>query len=138
MKAPSPIAPIFLVFFALINPLHAQDIARSSFDSAGVKIAYIESGKGEDVILVHGLYSSAQMNWVMPGIFKRLAEKYRVVALDLRGHGDSDKPDAEDAYGQPMVDDITRLMDHLKIQKAHIVGYSLGGIIVMKFVVDHP
>jgi len=67
-----------------------------------------------------------------------LAKKYHVIALDLRGHGQSDKPTAEDAYGQPMVDDIARLMDHLKIPKAHVVGYSLGAIIVMKFCVDHP
>ena len=109
-----------------------------TFDSAGVKIAYIEAGTGQPVILVHGLYSSAAMNWEMPGIFQTLAEHYHVIALDLRGHGQSDKPIAEDAYGQPMVDDITRLMDHLKIEKVHIAGYSLGGIIVMKFMIDHP
>jgi pimeloyl-ACP methyl ester carboxylesterase len=109
-----------------------------SFDSAGVKIAYVEAGAGEPVVLVHGLYSSAMMNWVAPGTFKLLAEHYHVIALDLRGHGNSDKPTAEDAYGQPMVDDIVRLMDHLHIAKAHVVGYSLGGIIAMKFMVDHP
>jgi pimeloyl-ACP methyl ester carboxylesterase len=110
----------------------------SSFDSAGVRIAYVEAGQGEPVILVHGLYSSAEMNWVLPGTFKLLAEHYHVIAPDLRGHGNSDKPTDEAAYGQPMVEDIVRLMDHLKIPKAHVVGYSLGGIIVMKFMVDHP
>ncbi len=113
-------------------------IKSGSFDSAGVKIAYIEAGEGPPVILIHGLDSSAQMNWVLPGIFKMLTEHCHVIALDLRGHGDSDRPISEDAYGQPMVDDIINLMDHLKIEKAHIAGYSLGGIIAMKLAVDHP
>jgi pimeloyl-ACP methyl ester carboxylesterase len=109
-----------------------------TFDSAGVKIAYVEAGKGPDVILVHGLYSSAGINWMMPGTFNLLAQHYHVVALDLRGHGLSDKPTDDASYGQPMVEDIAHLMDHLKIPRAHIAGYSLGGIIVMKFMVDHP
>ncbi|HVT82996.1 MAG TPA: alpha/beta fold hydrolase, partial [Phycisphaerae bacterium] len=109
-----------------------------SFDSKGVKISYLEAGKGEPVILVHGLDSSAAMNWVLPGTFEQLAKKYHVVALDLRGHGQSDKPADDASYGTPMVDDITRLMDHLKIEKAHVAGYSLGGIIVMRLMVDHP
>jgi hypothetical protein len=111
---------------------------RSTFDSTGVKISYIEAGDGNPVVLVHGRYSSAEMNWVMPGIFELLAKDHRVVAIDLRGHGESDKPTSEDAYGHPMVDDVVRLMDHLKIEKAQVVGYSLGGIIVMKLLAEHP
>jgi hypothetical protein len=112
-----------------------------SFDSKGVKIAYAEAGDvagREAVVMVHGLYSSEKMNWEMPGIFAEVAKKYHVVALDLRGHGESDKPTDEAAYGEPMVEDVVQLMDHLKIQKAHVVGYSLGGIIVMRFMVEHP
>jgi len=116
----------------------AADGQTGTFDSAGVKIAYVVAGEGQPVILVHGLYSSAAMNWELPGTFKMLAEHYHVIAFDLRGHGRSDKPTDDDAYGQPMVEDISRLMDHLQIQKAHIAGYSLGGIIVMKFMIDHP
>jgi pimeloyl-ACP methyl ester carboxylesterase len=114
------------------------DKQTGTFDSAGVKIAYVTAGTGEPVILVHGLYSSAAMNWELPGTFDMLAAHYHVIAFDLRGHGKSDKPTADDAYGQPMVEDISRLMDHLQIEKAHIAGYSLGGIIVMKFMIDHP
>jgi pimeloyl-ACP methyl ester carboxylesterase len=127
---------------ALLTPhwLWAADvkIQSSNFDSAGVKIVYFEGGLGSPVILIHGLYSSATMNWIMPGIFQMLAQNHHVIALDLRGHGASDKPQDDASYGQPMVDDVTRLMDHLNIQKAQIVGYSLGGIIVGKFMVDHP
>ncbi len=120
--------------------LAADDTAPqfSSFNSAGVKIAYVQAGNGPPVILVHGLYSSATINWIAPGTFSLLAKHYHVIAPDLRGHGWSDKPADAASYGQPMVEDLARLMDHLKIQKAHIVGYSMGGIIVMKFMIDHP
>lgn len=76
-----------------------------TFDSAGVKIAYVEAGQGEPVVLVHGLYSSAEMNWVAPGTFRLLAANHRVIALDLRGHGKSDKPTDDASYGQPMVEE---------------------------------
>jgi esterase/lipase len=123
----------------LASSARAQVAVQSgTFDSNGVKIAYIVAGQGEPVVLVHGLDSSAAMNWQLPGIFEMLAEKYRVAALDLRGHGKSDKPTEESAYGEPMVDDVVGLMDHLNMPKAQVVGYSLGGIIVMRLAVEHP
>ena len=108
------------------------------FDSAGVKIHYTVSGRGEPVILVHGLYSSAAMNWDLPGTTAELAKHCQVITFDLRGHGESGKPAGDAAYGVEMSEDIARLMDHLRIPKARIAGYSLGGMIVMKFVVMHP
>src|SRR6185369_16055350 len=88
------------------------------FDSAGVKIYYTVQGEGEPVILIHGLYSSAKMNWEAPGTSALLARHFQVIALDCRGHGKSDKPKAEGSYGTNMVEDVVRLMDHLKISKA--------------------
>ena len=108
------------------------------FQSGGVKIHYAVQGKGEPVILIHGLFSSAQMNWGLPGVIAELAKTRQVIALDCRGHGQSDKPAAADAYGVKMVDDVVRLMDHLKIQKADVAGYSMGGMITMKLLVLHP
>jgi pimeloyl-ACP methyl ester carboxylesterase len=90
------------------------------------------------VILVHGLYSSAWMNWDLPGTTAELARHFQVITFDLRGHGKSDKPVADSAYGTEMAEDIVRLMDHLHIAKARVAGYSLGGMIVMKLVVMHP
>jgi pimeloyl-ACP methyl ester carboxylesterase len=109
-----------------------------TFDSAGVPIAYLVAGKGEPVVLIHGLYSSAGINWQLPGTVKLLADRYQVIAPDLRGHGRSGKPKDEDAYGVQLMEDVIRLMDHLKIEKAHIVGYSLGGMIALKLVAEHP
>lgn len=108
------------------------------FTVKGTKIVYVTQGTGEPVVLTHGLYSSAGINWVWPGTMAALARDHRVIAMDLPGHGLSDKPEAPDAYGVQMVEDIVALMDHLEIKKANIVGYSMGGMIAMKLVVLHP
>jgi pimeloyl-ACP methyl ester carboxylesterase len=116
----------------------ADDLKIESFDSKGVKIAYFTQGKGEPVVLIHGWLSSAGINWLLPGISTALAKDHQVIALDVRGHGLSDKPLKEEAYGPELVEDVARLLDHLKIKKAHIVGYSMGGIIAAKFTVKYP
>lgn len=58
--------------------------------------------------------------------------------MDVRGHGLSGKPHDTAQYGVEMVEDVRRLLDHLKIEKAHLVGYSMGGFIVYKFMALHP
>lgn len=108
------------------------------FNSNGVKIHYAVHGFGEPVILIHGLYSNGWLNWDFPGITASLAKHFEVVTLDCRGHGRSDKPAAEDAYGTNMVGDVVRLMDHLNIRTARIAGYSMGAMITMKLAVTHP
>jgi pimeloyl-ACP methyl ester carboxylesterase len=119
--------------FLLSRPAPAE-----VFDSKGVKIHYLTEGQGEPVLLVHGLLSSASLNWELPGTVRTLSSSYRVIALDCRGHGESGKPTEESQYGTEMVEDLTRLLDHLNIEKAHLVGYSMGGMISMKFLVLHP
>jgi pimeloyl-ACP methyl ester carboxylesterase len=109
-----------------------------TFDAKGVKINYSIEGKGEPVILIHGLYSSGWINWTLVGVTKELAKDHQVIVLDLPGHGLSGRPSDKAAYGVQMVDDIALLMDHLKIKKAHVVGYSLGGMVTMKFMHKHP
>ena len=61
-----------------------------------------------------------------------------MIAIDNRGHGRSDKPHQADKYGMEMVEDVVRLLDHLGIKKAHIVGYSMGGFIADKLLATHP
>ena len=114
--------------------IHADD----TFLSNGVKISYMERGQGEPVILIHGWTSSGWINWTLPGTTGLLAKDHKVIVPDMPGHGRSDKPVREDAYGPELVEDVVRLMDHLKIGKAHIVGYSMGGIIAAKLIVRHP
>jgi pimeloyl-ACP methyl ester carboxylesterase len=107
------------------------------FNSAGVNIHYAVQGYGEPVILIHGLYSSGRLNWDVPGTTALLAKHFEVITVDCRGHGRSDKPRGEDAYGTNMVEDVVRLMDHLNIRTARVAGYSMGGMIAMKLAVTH-
>jgi pimeloyl-ACP methyl ester carboxylesterase len=106
----------------------------------GVEINYIDEGAGEPVVLVHGFASNLQGNWRAPGIVDALvAEERRVVALDCRGHGRSDKPHDPAAYnGTAMADDVIALMDHLGIERADLAGYSMGGGISASLLVNHP
>ncbi len=108
------------------------------FDSAGVRIHYTINGQGDPVILIHGLGLSVATNWTQPGTISALADAYRVIAIDNRGHGQSDKPHNPQDYGIKMAEDVIRLMDHLKIARAHVVGYSLGAMITSLLVAEHP
>ncbi|HTU90194.1 MAG TPA: alpha/beta hydrolase [Gemmataceae bacterium] len=110
----------------------------SFFDSGGVQIHYLVEGKGEPVLLIHGFAVNAQLQWGVPGIINTLARNYCVIALDVRGHGKSGKPKNPEKYGTEMVEDAVRLLDHLKIDKAHVVGYSMGAIITGKLMATHP
>jgi pimeloyl-ACP methyl ester carboxylesterase len=131
--------PAVIAFTFLAGPTAADDGPKSrKFDAHGVKIHFFEQGRGEPVVLIHGLHSSADINWRLTGIFADLAQDHRVIALDLPGHGRSDRPEKDEAYGLQLVRDVILLLDHLKIEKAHIVGYSLGGMVALKLVAQHP
>jgi len=127
---------MLLVAFVVSIPAFALESA--TFDSDGVPIKYVAAGEGEPVILIHGFVANAQLNWIAPGVFDALAKDYRVIAPDLRGHGQSGKPHGAENYGPKMANDIINLMDHLKIEKAHIAGYSLGGFITVYIAATYP
>ena len=134
-------AVLLLLSTVLLAPVaravKAQD-ADKFFDSRGVKIRYIDVGRGEPVVLIHGFSSSLDANWRQTRIIDALVKDFRVVALDVRGHGKSDKPHDPASYGVTIIEDVARLMDHLHIPRAHIVGYSMGGAITGKFITMHP
>lgn len=108
------------------------------FDSAGLRLYYTDEGQGTPLVLVHGFAGNAHLEWRRLGITDALAKRYRVISIDNRGHGRSDKPHAPEQYGARMPEDIMRLLDHLHIEKAHVVGYSMGGFITLKLVTMHP
>ena len=103
-------------------PAHATEsavvAADGSFDSAGVQIHYSDNGDGEAVVLVHGLLGNHQQ-W-QPIATALVDAGYRVVAIDARGHGQSDKPVEDGQYGVHMVEDVTRLLDHLGLDRVHL------------------
>lgn len=128
-----------LVLITIVSFLSSANAADPrSFDSNGVPISFMESGSGEPVILIHGFSANATLNWSLPGIVRLLQNEYRVIALDIRGHGRSGKPHDPDLYGLEVVKDVTRLMDHLDIPKAHVVGYSMGAMITCKLMTSSP
>jgi pimeloyl-ACP methyl ester carboxylesterase len=118
-----------------LDRVSAQD---QSFDSNGVRIRYVDQGSGPPVVLLHGFSGSLDTGWVETGVLPNLATDYRVIALDFRGHGQSDKPHDPKSYGLQMGEDVVRLLDHLNIPRAHIVGHSMGAGITAKLLTTHP
>lgn len=100
------------------------------FQHDGLNIAYFDDGEagGEPILLIHGFASNKSVNWIGPGWVKTLGDAgYRVLALDNRGHGESDKPHDRDAYWpELMAADALALLSHLDIDTAHVMGYSMG------------
>ena len=106
------------------------------FDSNRVEIAFIDVGKGQPVVFLHGFAMNLDM---IRGISSDFVQAgYRFVAIDARGHGRSGKPHDAKAYGAEMADDVVRLLDHLKLRQAHVIGYSMGGAIANKLRERHP
>jgi pimeloyl-ACP methyl ester carboxylesterase len=110
------------------------------FDSDGVKIAFLDQGVGDPVLLIHGFASNAQVNWVDTGWVRHLErEGRRVVAIDNRGHGRSAKLHRPEDYSGPiMAEDCRRLLDHLGIGRADVIGYSMGARIAAFLALAHP
>lgn len=104
-------------------------------DLPGVALHYVRAGQGEPVVLVHGIpQTSHEWRYVMP----RLAEKYTVIAPDLRGLGDSSRPSG--AYDKKTLgaDLATLMIDHLGFKKFHIVGHDWGGPVAFSVAAHYP
>ena len=100
----------------------------------GIKICYEVHGEGDPVILVHG-FGRKKENWIAQ--FKPFSEHFKTIRFDNRGAGKSDRP--KGVYTMEVfADDIAGLMDYIEIDKAHIVGWSLGGKIVQNFALKYP
>ena len=114
--------------------------AMHKFNSGGVEIAYREAGEGQPVLLIHGFASSAQVNWWDTGWVKTLAAAgRRVITIDNRGHGHSEKLYDPAMYtAAAMAEDARRLLDHLGIGRADVMGYSMGARITAVLTLHHP
>ena len=112
----------------------------NTFSSDGIEIAYIDEGAGDPVMLVHGFASNVVTNWIDPGWVRTLTRAgYRVIAFDNRGHGESEKLYDEAVYGaELMAEDARRLLDHLGIARADVMGYSMGARITAFLAIGHP
>ena len=110
------------------------------FHHDGFDIAYLDRGEGEPVLLIHGFASNARTNWDAPGWMATLNDAgYRTIALDNRGHGSSTKShNSADYHAAAMASDAVALLDHLDIQKANVMGYSMGARISAFLALAHP
>jgi pimeloyl-ACP methyl ester carboxylesterase len=114
------------------------------FNSDGVSIAFIdvlpEEDRGDPILLIHGFGSNHAVNWVNTLWVKTLTRAgYRVIALDNRGHGQSQKLyDPEAYHSSRMAEDACRLLDHLEIERADVMGYSMGARITAHMALDAP
>jgi pimeloyl-ACP methyl ester carboxylesterase len=115
-----------------------------SFSSDGVEIGFIDEGAdgsgGTPVLLIHGFASNVATNWIATGWAGDLRSRgYRVIAFDNRGHGQSEKLYELAQYGAPlMAEDARRLLDHLAVPRAHVMGYSMGARIAAFLALAHP
>jgi pimeloyl-ACP methyl ester carboxylesterase len=119
-----------------------------TFSSDGVRIAFVDEGPNEGqsgvqadpVLLIHGFASSVRYNWGEPGWTTLLVRNgYRVVAIDNRGHGESEKLyDPAHYTSAQMAEDARRLLDHLGIARADVMGYSMGARITAFLALAHP
>lgn len=110
-----------------------------------VEIAYLDEGKSgakpdDAILLIHGFASNRVVNWVSPGWVATLAGAgRRVIALDNRGHGESSKLYDPAAYHTSrMAEDALALLDHLKIERADVLGYSMGARVTAFLASSHP
>lgn len=129
------IAALIAGFACLTGMLQAQEFR--FLDSQGVRIRYTDQGRGEPLILLHGNGGKIE-SWDGSTVFVSLLKNYRVIRFDARGHGESGKPHDPKAYGVEMGLDAVRLMDHLGIDRAHVVGYSMGGNITSLLLTHRP
>lgn len=107
--------------------------------SDDIRLAYEVVGDGAPIVLVHGFASSRGMNWRTPGWYGTLTQAGRqVIAVDVRGHGESSKPHDRASYEEgELAADIVRLLDHLGHRQADVMGYSMGGFITLRLLHDH-
>lgn len=106
-------------------------------DAGGVPVHYRAIGEGPSVLLLHGVggrFDESRFRFLVDA----LRGRYRLIGVDVRGHGESGKPHDAAAYGAELAEDVIRVLDHLDIRDAHVIGYSMGGIIALDAAASHP
>ena len=109
------------------------------FESDGLSLAFRDEGEGQPILLIHGFASNKEVNWVYPGWVQALtAAGRRVIAIDNRGHGESQGTHDPEDYGAPaMAEDARRLLDYLELEQVDVMGYSMGARISAFLTLNH-
>lgn len=110
------------------------------FSHDGIELAYLDEGEGDPVLLIHGFASTKDVNWVYPGWVSALTRAgRRAIAIDNRGHGESQKLyDPALYHTSLMAEDARALLDHLGLPRADVMGYSMGARITSFLALKHP
>src|ERR1700739_3830144 len=101
----------------------------------GLKMYYEVHGSGDPVVLLHGAFMTITNNW--PGWIDELSKSRKVIAVELQGHGRTADID-RDMSSANLADDVAALLDHLKVPRADVIGYSMGGGVAMQCAIRHP
>jgi pimeloyl-ACP methyl ester carboxylesterase len=101
----------------------------------GLKMYYEIHGSGDPVVLLHGAFMTITNNW--PGWIGELSKSRKVIAVELQGHGRTADIERDFSY-ENLADDVAALLDHLKIPRADLIGYSMGGGVAMQCAIRHP
>jgi pimeloyl-ACP methyl ester carboxylesterase len=111
-----------------------------TFFSDGLELAYLDEGQGRPILLIHGFASNKMVNWTYPSWVDTLTRAgRRVIAIDNRGHGESAKVYEPERYRIAlMAEDARRLLDHLDIERADVMGYSMGARIAARLALIAP
>ena len=127
-----------LLFMALVKAAAPRPAVSQTTGYApvhGLKMYYEVHGKGEPVVLLHGAFMTITNNW--DGWIGELAKTRRVIAVEMQGHGRT-ADIARDITAENLADDVAALLDHLKIPRADVIGYSMGGGVALQCAVRHP
>lgn len=101
----------------------------------GLKMYYEIHGKGEPVVLLHGSFMTITNNW--QDIIAALSKTRRVIAVEMQGHGRTADINRDFSY-ENLADDVAAMLDYLKVGKADLIGYSMGGSVAMQVAIRHP
>lgn len=101
----------------------------------GLRMYYEVHGSGEPVVLLHGAFMAIPLNW--DGWIGALAKTRKVIAVEMQGHGRT-ADFARDMTSENLADDVAALLDYLKVPRADLIGYSMGGTVAMQCAIRHP
>jgi pimeloyl-ACP methyl ester carboxylesterase len=126
----------FLLAMLLSTVVSAQQTPTRGYAPVnGLEMYYEVHGSGDPVVLVHGSFMTISNNWT--GWIGELAKTRKVIAIEMQGHGRTADIKRDFSY-ENLADDVAALLDHLKIPRADLIGYSMGGGVAMQCAIRHP
>jgi pimeloyl-ACP methyl ester carboxylesterase len=128
-------AAALLMTFMASATVSAQEPTRGHAPVNGLEMYYEIHGKGDPVVLLHGSFMTITNNWT--GMIERLSKSRKVIAVEMQGHGRTADIGRDFSY-EALADDVAGLIDHLKLKRVDLLGYSMGGGVAMQVAIRHP